>query len=222
METENLIKQLADQTQPVKRLPHPLPRTVVWFMAAMFYGAIVAFVMGLRADLPQRFGETRFVIEVAGALLTSMMAAAAAFCAGCPGRPLWERFAPLPFLALWLGSLGQGCWQDWMQFGEAGLRVTPDLVCLPIIAAISVLPGAIMFVMIRAGAPIAPVSTAALGTLAVAALSATVLRLTHLPDASIMVLLWQVGSVAILTLVGALLGHKMLPWPKAFHEIASD
>ncbi|MGD9805064.1 MAG: NrsF family protein [Hyphomicrobiaceae bacterium] len=54
--------------------------------------------------------------------------------------------------------------------------------------------------------------------LAVAALSATVLRLTHLPDASKMVLVWQVGSVAVLTLLAALFGRSLLPWPKAFEQ----
>lgn len=218
METEQLIKQLAVQSKPVKRLLHPLPRTMIWFATAIAYGAVVAFVMGLRSDLSQRLGETRFMIEIAGALLTSMMAAAGAFCASCPGRPLWERLAALPFLAVWLGSLGQGCWQAWMQFGEAGLRITPDLVCLPIIAAISILPGIVMLLMIRAGAPVSPITTAVLGTLGVAALAATVLRLTHLPDASIMVLVWQVGSVAVLTLVAGLLGRRLLPWPKPFEQ----
>ena len=73
-----------------------------------------------------KLAEPKFVIEVAAALLTSMLAAAAAFCAGCPGRPLWERFAPLPALALWLGTLGTGCWQSWLQRGPEGLVERQD------------------------------------------------------------------------------------------------
>lgn len=220
MNTEKLIERLAGQSKPVQRMSHPARRTVIWSMAAIAYGAVVAMTMGLRPDIWQRLDETRFVVELAAALLTSMMAAAAAFCAGCPGRPLIERFAPLPFLALWLASLGQSCWQDWIEFGDAGLRITPDPVCLPIIAAVSIVPGALMLVMLRAAAPVAPVTTVALGTLAAAALSAAVLRLTHLPDASIMVLVWQVGSVAFLTLLGALFGRRLLPWPKSFETAA--
>lgn len=77
-----------------------------------------------------------------------------------------------------------------------------------------------MLFMIKFGAPIAPVTTASLGTLAVAALSATVLRLTHLPDASIMVLVWQVGSVAILSLLAAIFGRRIFPCPKPFEQAA--
>jgi hypothetical protein len=222
METESLIKALANRAEPVKRLPHPLPRTVGWFMVTLIYGALAAFVIGLRADLPQRLSEPRFVVELGAALLTSMMAAAAAYGSGSPGRPLWERFAPFPFLALWLGTLGQGCWQDWMQFGDAGLRIVPDLVCFPIIVGISILPGTLMLVMLRDGAPVAPITTVALGTLAAAALSATVLRLTHVSDVSIMVLVWQIGSVALLTGIAALLGRKLLPWPEVSDRIAPD
>ena len=128
METENLIKTLSDGSVPVVRLAQPARRMIVWFMGALIYGAMVAFFMGLRDDLPMRIAEPRFVIELAAALLTSMMAAAAAFCAGCPGRPLWERFAPLPFLGLWLATLGQGCWQDWLWLGAEGLRIGSDFI----------------------------------------------------------------------------------------------
>ncbi len=214
METENLIKTLSDGSVPVVRLAQPARRMIVWFMGALIYGAMVAFFMGLRDDLPMRIAEPRFVIELAAALLTSMMAAAAAFCAGCPGRPLWERFAPLPFLGLWLATLGQGCWQDWLWLGAEGLRIGSDFICLPIIAAISGLPGAVMLLMIRSGAPLAPISTVALGALASAAMAATVLRLTHLPGASVMVLTWQFGSMLLLTAAAALFGRQLLRWPR--------
>ena len=221
METEKLIVALTENSMPVRRLGHPARRTAVWFAISVCYGILVAAAMGLRPDLSDRLWEWRFVIELVASLLTSMMAAGAAFCAGCPGRPLWERFAPLPFLGLWLATLGQGCWQDWVQFGPAGLRIQPDLICLPIIAAITILPGALILFMIRQGAPIAPVTTTALAALAAAALAATVLRLTHLSDASIMVLVWQLGSVAILSAGAGLFGRKLLHWPARGHLIAS-
>jgi len=68
--------------------------------------------------------------------------------------------------------------------------------------------------MLQNGTPVAPITTVALGTLAAAAHSATVLRLTHVSDASIMVLVWQIGSVALLIGIAAPLGRKLLPWPE--------
>ncbi|NJO35096.1 MAG: DUF1109 domain-containing protein, partial [Rhodospirillales bacterium] len=88
-------------------------------------------------------------------------------------------------------------------------------VCLPSILLVSIVPGALMLKMIRRGAPIAPITTAALAALAVGALGATALRLFHAQDASVMVLVWQFGSVALLAGLGALAGRHVLPWPSA-------
>ena len=214
METEAFIRSLASSAQPVRRLQPPAWRAVVWFTISLAYAGLIAFFMGLRPDFHAEMAEPRFLIEIGACLLSSMMAAAAAFCAGCPGRPLWERFAPLPFVAIWLASLGEGCWQDWIRSGAGGFHIESDLICLPIIFAIGLVPGVLIFAMIRRGAPIAPYSTTGLAALAAAALAAAALRLTHIPDTSAMVLVWQFGSVAVLSALAAIFGRQLLRWPK--------
>ncbi|MFM9850335.1 MAG: NrsF family protein [Hyphomicrobiaceae bacterium] len=97
--------------------------------------------------------------------------------------------------------------------GAEGLSFRLDFVCLPSILLVSVVPGILMLKMIRQGAPIAPVTTTALAALAAGALGATALRLFHAQDASMMVLVWQFGSVALLAGLGALIGRQLLPWP---------
>jgi hypothetical protein len=178
--------------------------------------------VGLRPDISSKLADLKFVVEVGAALSTSMMAAAAAFCAGCPGRPIWERFAPILFLALWLASLGEGCWRTWLASGGAGLAIRQDLICFPVILAISIPPGMLIFVMIRRGAPIAPISTTGLAALAAAALGAASLRLFHAEDTSIMVLVWQFGSVILLTGLETLLGRRILRWPTRQEVLAAD
>ncbi len=71
--------------------------------------------------------------------------------------------------------------------------------------------------MPRRGAPIAPVSAALLASLAAASLGAAALRLFHMQDASVMVLVWQLGSVAVLAVTGALMGRSVLRWPQESH-----
>jgi hypothetical protein len=214
MKTEDLIRTLGANAAPVQRLPHPATRAVVWLVISTVYIAGFIWVMGLRPDIAVKLAEPRFLVEVGAAYMTSMMAAAAAFCAGCPGRPLWERFAPLPFLVLWLASLGEGCWRDWVRSGSDGLTLQPDLLCFPMILAISIVPTLLILIMIRRAAPVAPITTTALATLAAAALAATALRLFHAQDASLMVLVWQFGSVALLAGIAALFGQYLLPWPR--------
>lgn len=212
MKTEDLIRSLATSAEPVHRLGHPALRALTWIMISAGYVAVFVWVIGVRADISDKLADPRFLIEVGAALLTSMMAAAAAFCAGCPGRPLWERFAPLPFLAVWLASLGEGCWRQWIQSGPDGITLQIDLFCFQNILAVSILPAVVIFVMIRQGAPIAPMSTTGLATLAATALGAAALRIFHTQDVSLMILIWQFGSVALLAAVGFLVGRRFLRW----------
>lgn len=211
METEQLIRSLAREAEPVERLPHPVWRAMAWALLSVAYVALIVVAVGVRPDITEKLQDPRFVIEVGAALLTSVMAAAAAFCAGCPGRPVWERFAPLPFLIVWLASLGEGCWRQWVQIGADG-RLQFDLMCFGAIFALSLLPAMLIFAMIRRGAPIAPMSTTGLATLAATALAAAALRLFHPQDVSLMLLVWQFGSVVLLAGVGFFLGDRLLRW----------
>lgn len=213
MQPEELVKILAADAKPVRRLSSPMVRLLIWLGISIAYAALVVWLMGVRPDIPSKLGDTRFVVELAATFMTSVLAAAAAFCAGCPGRPIWERFAPLPALGLWFWSLGEGCWRTFAASGAEGLSFRLDFVCLPSILLVSVVPGALMLKMIRQGAPIAPVTTTALAALAAGALGATALRLFHAQDASVMVLVWQFGSVALLAGLGALTGRQLLRWP---------
>ena len=162
MQSEEIIRRLAANAPPVRRLAHPAWRATAWFMLSLAYAAAVVWVKGPRPDISARLMEPLFLVEVFAALATAMMAAAGAFCAECPGRPLWERFAPFPFLAVWLASLGDGCWRDRLRLGPTGLSVQPDFICFPAIMAASVAPAILIFIMIRRGAPIAPMTTTGL------------------------------------------------------------
>jgi hypothetical protein len=222
MQTDELIQTLTSDCAAVRRLAHPGWRAAFWFAISAGYVVAVVAVIGLRPDIPSKLGDLKFLVEVGAAFLTSMMAAAAAFCAGCPGRPIWERFAPVPFLALWLGTLGTGCWHDWLALGVAGLAVRPEPMCFPVIFAIGFIPSILIFAMIRRGAPIAPMSAMGLAALAAAALAATALRLVHSVDSSLMVLVWQFGSVVVLTLLEAPCGRFFLRWPTLQEVLAAD
>lgn len=211
MRTEDLVQALSDHATPVRRLVHPALRTALWLSVSLVYFVIVLKVIGLREDLASKLEDPRFVIELSGALLTSVLAAAAAFCAGCPGRPLWQRFAPLPFLAIWLASLAEGCWTQWIQTGPDG-QLRFDFQCIQVIFALSLIPSLLILAMIKRGAPIAPMTTTGLATLAATALSAVVMRLFHLQDVSLMLLVWQFGSVLLLAGLGFLLGRVFLRW----------
>lgn len=212
MNSEELIRRLAASAKPVRRLPHPIWRAMMWFMLSLAYAAGLVFVIGLRGDFSVRIAEPRFLIELSAAILTSMMAAAAAFCSTCPGRPLWERLAPFPFLLVWMASLGEGCWRDWTLHGLQGLAIQQEFSCFWKIVATSAAPLVLILVMVRRGAPIAPYLTTGLATLAAASLVAAGMLLSHQQESSVMVLAWQFGSVLVLSGLAALFGRHVLYW----------
>ena len=122
---------------------------------------------------------------------------------------------PLPPLALWLASVGYGCLQDWAQHGPNGLTIRPDWDCLPSATIIGVVPAIAMVVMLRRGAPLLPRLTLTLGGLAVAAIANFGLQFFHFRDATIMVLVWHLGSVAVLSMLAGALGPRILGWRHA-------
>ena len=212
MRTDQLVRRLADSPEAVRPLPHPWMRTLVWLLLSIPYLALVVLVVSPRGDLIEQISDTRYFIEQLAALTTGIAAAAAAFVSTIPGRR--RAFLLLPFvpLAIWLGSLGQGCVQTWLQYGLDGLSLRPDWFCFPAITLVGAVPAIAMALMLRRGAPLTPHVTAALGGLAAAGLGNFGLRLFHPQDASLMVLVWQFGTVFVLSVLAGWSGRYLLNW----------
>lgn len=212
-DTEGLIRRLAENIKPVRPLRRPWVRTAAWLLLSFPYIAIVVLVMTPRHDLLLKISDPRYVIEQLAALAAGIAAAASAFATIVPGYDRRFLILPLLPLAVWLGTLGHGCIQDWIQFGSDGLPVQPEWwLCFPAIALISAVPAIAMAVMLRRGAPLTPHLTAALGGLAAAGLGSFGLRLVHPEDASVTVLVWQVGSVLALSALAGAVGRYLLNW----------
>ena len=211
MDTNQLIEQLAENGDPVQRLATPWTRTTVWLLIAAPYVVMIVFMMAPRNDLTAKFSESRFLLEQVAALCTAITAAIAAFTSIVPGYDRRLMLIPLAPLGVWLISLGQACVQTWMQSGS-GLNFTSDFICFPKIALIGAVPAFAMAFMLRKGAPIRPHISAALGGLAAAGLGNFGLRLFHTQDASMMVLVWQMGTVFALTMLAAWAGWLFLDW----------
>jgi hypothetical protein len=181
-------------------------------LVAIPYVALVVFVVSPRADLVSKASDWRYVIEQFAALATGITAATAAFATVIPGYDRKFLFLPALPLAIWLGSLGDGCVEDWMHLGPDGVSLRPDWFCFPAIVLVGAVPAIAMAVMLRRGAPLSPHTTTALGGLAAAGLGNFGLRLFHSQDASLMVLVWQVGTVFVLAAMAAWAGQYLLNW----------
>ena len=219
MDTEQLIHQLADHPAPVRRLPAPWRRAAVWFAISLPYVVVVVFTHSMPASMPidlsQMLHDRQFIIEQIATLLTAITAVMAAFCSVVPGYDRRILLVPLLPLVIWLLSLGEGCVNDWIRLGARGLALRPDWNCLPPAALIGIVPALAIVIMLRRGAPLYPRITLALAALAVAALGNFGLRIYHVGDASIMVLVWHFGSVIVLALLASWIGQIVLRWKTA-------
>jgi hypothetical protein len=215
METSDLITRIAAGSGPVRLLPAPWLRGLLWLATSAPYVAIVVMLGPMPSDLGPLPHDAQFLIEQAATLATAITAAVVAFCSVVPGYDRRLLLLPLVPFAAWLATLGEGCLRDWFRLGAQGLELRPDWSCLPSAAWIGIVPAVAMVIMLRRGAPLFPRASIALGGLAVAALANFGLRLFHLGDASVMVLFWHFGSVAVLAAVASFVGRQLLYWRHA-------
>jgi len=215
--TEALIDRLTEHARPVRPLA-PVPyRVGVWVLVAFGFAAAMVWAISPRPDLQERLNDMRFVTEQMGALLTAIAAAIAALTLTIPGLSRGWRFLPLvPGLA-WLGTLLSNFLSD-QRHATQPLQLTPDMQCFFLIALIGSLPVVVLVSMLRQGAPLAPRLTVAMATLAAGALGNFALRFFHMQDEALMILVWQVGSVAALALLAVPFGHRLLAWDTPAHS----
>jgi len=212
MKTARLIEQLAGGLDATRRLPPPWLRTAIWLSLSLPFLALVVLVVSPRADIAVKLTDARFLIEQGAALLTGIAAAYAAFVSTIPGANRKLLLLPALPLAVWLGTLGKGCLDSWLRLGPEGLALQPDWFCFPAILLVGSLPAIAILTMLRRGAPLTPCVTIALGGLAAAGLGDFGLRMFHAQDASIMVLVWQVGSVLAFATLAGCVGRQLFNW----------
>ena len=196
-DTMHLIEALAAKVQPVKRLRSPMLRAASWLGAV---GALIALAIWLFSDLTlsmQRLQDARLDWEMAGMLLTGILAVVAAFHLSLPDRSVAWALLPLPPLALWLASMSYNCYRHWFTDGWA-LGSSWD--CLKFIVGVSVPLCASLLYLLRRAAPLAPMRVAAMGGLGVASIAAFALQFFHPFDVTFLDLGTQVITVGLVVL----------------------
>ena len=210
MKTETLIDRLTAELTPVHRIARPAARLAWWLLISMPAIAAVVWAFGLRPDLGDRLADRAFLIVEAAALLTALVGSYAALCAGLPDQPGWKVWLPMAPMALWIGVLGQQCLDVFLRLGPDGLQVTSDAMCLPAIALGGLVPAIAIVVLLRRSGKFRTTHACLCGALGAAALGAAALRLYHTEDAAIMVIVWQLGSVALFSLVAGAIGRMLV------------
>jgi hypothetical protein len=210
--TPDLIDALAKDLTPVRRLRSPLTRAACWLLLAALILALLAISQGIRPDLAQRLQDPTFAARVAGALLTGILAAIAAFMLSLPDRSRLWLLLPTPALVLWLSTIGYQCLTNWVSFEPNGMRFGETARCFATLVLTSLPLSLAMLVMLRYAAPLRPMGVSLIGSLAVSAITATALALFHDLDATVMILMWNLGMAAMFVGFAGAFGRKMFSW----------
>jgi len=195
---DRLIRGLAADLKPVRRLPSPVLRAFAW----------LAMVAALAAGLAS-FADLTAVWERIIAAPDMWLAVIVAFELSLPDASRGWAVLPLPAVVLWIAASGFGCLRGWIvpQSHVAALGEARD--CLIFIVALSVPLSALLLLMLRRAFPLYPGMTAAIGGLAVAAAAATLLNFFHPYDAAATDLAVHAGAVAIVVVANRALGGRV-------------
>jgi hypothetical protein len=198
--TDGLISSLARDLKPVKRLPPPGRRALLWLVVVALLAAIFVAVFADMDVFMHRAADPKLALELAGTFLTGILAVLAAFELSVPDRSAAWALLPLPSFLLWIGSSGYSCWRHWLTLGPQGWEVGESAHCFAWILGFGVPLAIALLVVLRKARPLAPFRVAAMAGLGVASLSAFLLQFFHPFDVTFMDLGLHLAGVAVVTL----------------------
>jgi hypothetical protein len=210
--TPDLIDALVETATPVRRLRPPIVRAGLWLAFAAAVLCLIAIAHGVRADFSDRVRQPLFVLGMLGALATGILAAVASFRLSLPDSSRLWAVLPLPALALWMATIGYGCLADWVSMDPDGVHMGEAVRCFATLLMTSVPLSIAMLIMLRYAALLRPAEVSIMGGLAVAAVTAFALSLFHDLDATVMILIWNLGAAVLIAALGSLFGRSMLTW----------
>jgi hypothetical protein len=204
--TDQLIDTLVERTVPIRRLRPPLVRAALWLAFAGVFIAIIAAGAGIRTDFVQHLREPAFAVTIGTALATGILSTVTVFTISIPGRSQWWLALPLPPLAVWMTTIGYGCVARWGSLGTEGFHFGDEWRCIALLVLTSVPLAIALAVMLRYAALLRPGAVAVSGGLAIAAIVAATLPLFHDHDTTAAILMWNLGTAALITGISGLFG----------------
>jgi hypothetical protein len=204
-----VVDTLVSSASPVRRLRPPFQRAVLWLAMAAVVLGLISIEHGVRADLAERLRQPGFAVGLAAAVITGVLSAIAAFTISIPDRSRWWVLLPLPSLLIWISTVSYECFADWISIGPDGIRMGEAVGCFTSLVLTSGPLGVALIIMLRYAALVRSGPVAMLGGLAVAAITSTGLELFHDLDATIMILVWNLGTAALIIALGYLFGPRL-------------
>jgi len=200
-DTEQLIDSLSRGLAPVRPLPPPARRALLWLgVVAVLIGVMVLRFADLAA-FAARYAAPRLELEAVAILLTGITSVIAAFHLSLPDRSSLWRYAPLPPLALWIATSTLGCLQYGLGLGPPGHPAGESTHCFAFIVGTSLPLAILLYAVLRRARPLDPLPVALTAALGVASLAAFVLQFFHHFDVTAIDLAMHMAAVSCVVAV---------------------
>ncbi len=219
MRTDDLIRELAADGRPVRRLAPWLRRVSLWLLVATGCAVAVIVSSGTRRDLGQVVWTSGYMLEALLLVVTALSAAAGALITSVPGAERSKLVRWLPVVAgsaalLWVaGELAVV-----VAAGEQPGRIGPSWWCIQRTLLVSLLPGVVLFAMVGRGAPLRAAWAGLLAVLATSALGVLGTNIMCANDRPVHLLIWHVGPMVLLAAAGAGIGASLFDWMRGVRE----
>jgi hypothetical protein len=222
METSDLIRALANAARPVRVIRPPLFRTGCWLLIALVVLILLAVEHGLRSDIANQLRNPSFLIGTTASCVTGALAALSCLMASLPDRSRFWLLLPLSSLAVWMATFGYGCLTNWVSYDAGSLRMGAAFQCFATVLLVSLPLSVSIFAMLRHAARLRPALVTLAAGLAVAGMTSTAMSLLYRLDATIMNLIWNLGTAALIVIIEAIVGRRFLKRMADLAERRSD
>jgi hypothetical protein len=210
--TRDLIDSLVAEARPVRRLHHPLVRSLMWCVLAAGIVCLLGLEHGIRPDFAEQMRKFSFKLGLCSSLLTGALAAIGCLMASLPDRSRSWLLLPTPALLVWISTISYGCLTDWVEFDAWTMRMGEAARCFATLVLVSLPLSGVMFAMLRHTARLRPRLITLTAGLAVAAIASSAMALLHELDATIMILIWNLGAAFVIVAIEGALGSRIVNW----------
>jgi hypothetical protein len=201
--SDDLIRQLVLDLQPVKRLTSPARRAAQFALPIAALTVASTGLAGVRAELLLKLREPAYLAETAIVSTLFTLATVAAFSSGVPGVRLRS--------ALWLLGLVASTWLIFVATRyfavPAPFSLPSGIACVLRTLLLGVSPASALFIVLRRAAPLEGGTSGALVMISAGALAMLGTRALCGKEDGAHVLLWHVLPLGLLALLGYVLGR---------------
>jgi hypothetical protein len=181
-----------------------------WMLLAATILGFLFLIQGVRPDFAEQLANPRFAIALSASLATGVLAATGCFLGSLPDRSRYWLLLPLPALIVWISTIGYGCLTDLVEINPSGMQLSETALCFLTLLVVSAPLSAATFVMLRHVGRLRPAPVTMTAGLAVAGIASAALSIFHQLDATILVLVWNVGMAGLVAAANCIIGRQIL------------